>query len=342
MRKRRSCAGVLGSDPHIVIAGAGSIGCFTGGLLAAAGHNVTLLARPRIMADIASHGLTVSDYSGLSVQVQADQLGLSTSPDCLRAADLILVTVKTGACAEMAGLIAAHAPAATPVISLQNGLEAVQILRAALPDRDVRAAMVAFNVVPRGPGHYHRATSGDILLEGGAGGLGRLISAPGLVVGETRDITAYQWGKLLINLTNALNALSGLALRDMLMMRDWRRLMADQMGEALRVLKAAGIAPRSTTPLPMALIPPVLRLPTPLFARVAAPMLTIDPTARTSMAYDLDAGRVTEIDSLQGVIIALGKTHGIATPICAHVARAIDKAGATGVESSRLTPESLR
>jgi 2-dehydropantoate 2-reductase len=331
-----------GHAPHIVIAGAGSIGCFTGGLLAAAGRSVTLLARPRIIGDIRAHGLTLSDFSGLSKRVSPDDLTLTPTPECLSGADLILVTVKTGASTEMAQLIATHAPTTTPAISLQNGLEAVHTLRAGLPDHHVRSAMVPFNVVPCGPGQYHRATSGDIMLETGAGGVGSLLSVPGLRVLETPDITAYQWGKLLVNLANALNALSGLTLQEMLMSRDWRRLMADQMAEAVRVLRAAGIATKSTTPLPMAMIPHVLRLPTPVFARIAAQMLTIDPSARTSMAYDLDAGRGTEIDSLQGVIIALGQAHNLATPICLCVAQAIRDAAKRGQGSPRLTPADLR
>jgi len=158
-------------------------------------------------------------------------------------------------------------------------------------------------------------------------------------VAEVDDITAYQWGKLLLNLNNAPNALSGMTLLAQLMDRNWRHLMADQMAEGLRVLKAAGIGTRSTAPVAMALVPHILRLPTGLFRRVAAQMLTVDPTARTSMAYDLAAGRPTEIDALQGTIVRLGAAHGIATPICAHIA-ALIKAADAG--SSGLSPGDLR
>jgi len=324
------------------VAGAGSIGCFVGGLLAASGLPVTLLARPRIIADITAHGLALSDFSGLSQQISADQLTLCETADCLTRADLILVTVKTGATADMAALISQHAPPVAPIISLQNGLQGVEILRAALPGRDVRAAMVPFNVVPSGPGQYHRATSGDIVLQAGPGDIADRLSVAGLKVTDTLDITAIQWGKLVINLNNALNALSGLTLRDMLISRDWRRLMADQMAEALKVLSAAEIAVKSTTPLPAGLIPFVLRLPTPLFTRIAAQMLTVDPTARTSMAYDLMQGRKTEIDSLQGAIIALGLRHATTTPLCARVAQAIRDAEAKGQGSPGLSPADLR
>jgi len=321
---------------RITIAGAGSIGCFTGGLLAAAGLPVTLLARDRIIGEITNNGLTLTDYTGLAKTLPADALTLTTSPGCLATAGLILVTVKTAATAGIAADIARHARSQIPVVSLQNGLDAVETLRAALPGHDVRAAMVPFNVVPESPGHYHRASSGDIVIGAGPGHIAAALSVPGLPISEHRDITALQWGKLLINLNNALNALSGLPVQKMLLSRDWRYLMADQMAEALQVLRAAGIHARSTTPLPAALIPPVLRLPTWAFSRIAAQMLTIDPVARTSMAYDLQNRRPTEIDSLQGRIIALGKTHAIPTPICTRVAQEITRATQPGLHPDML------
>lgn len=57
------------------------------------------------------------------------------------------------------------------------------------------------------------------------------------------NIEAVQWGKLLINLGNAINALSDLPLLTQLQDRAWRQLMADQMAEALRILSTAGIKP---------------------------------------------------------------------------------------------------
>ncbi len=308
---------------NIVIAGAGSIGCFCGALLAAAGHSVTLLGRARVLNAIRGQGLTVTDFSNLHRHVAAVQLTLSEDPACLGDAELVIVTVKTGATAEMAALIAAHATETAPVLSWQNGLENARTLRTALPGRDVRAGMVPFNVVPTGPATYHRATSGEIVIERGSRSLAERLSAPDLRVSESDQIEAVQWGKLVINLNNALNALSGLTLQNQLLDRNWRRLMADQMAEAQRVLKVAEIEATSTTPLPAWMTPHILRLPTPIFTRIAAKMLTIDPNARTSMAYDLTAGRPTEIDSLQGEIIKLGQQYAIPTPINSRVSQLI-------------------
>lgn len=329
-------------DPNIVVAGAGSIGCFVGGHLALAGHDVTLLARPGVVAEIQNNGLNLTDLSGGSDHLGADRLTLTNDPDCLAQADIVLVTVKTGATAEIAELIKTHTAAGSQVVSLQNGLTGVNILSEVLANMDVRAGMVGFNVVPKGPGAYHRATTGDVLIGDGQVALGDILSTPRLPIVQRSDINAIQWGKLLLNLNNAPNALSGLPLYQMMMDRDWRRIMAEQIAEALRTLKAANIAVKSTTSLPASLFPHILRLPTPLFRRIASKTLKFDRSARSSMSYDLMAGRRTEIDAFQGAVIELAKRHVVATPICSHLRDLVLKAEKTGNGLPNLTPKDIR
>lgn len=330
------------ADPNIVIAGAGAIGCFVGGVLAAAGAQVTLLLRPRVAAEIHTHGLTLTDFDGMAQKVSGDRMTLSEDPACLADADLILVTVKSGSTAQIARLIDRHAPAKCPVVSLQNGVTNVLTLQRLLPGRDLRGGMVPFNVVPMGQGGYHRATSGDIVIGAGPDDLGALLSVPYLRVRESRDIDAVQWGKFLINLNNALNALSGLPLKAQLHDRGWRRLMADQWAEALAVLRAKGISPASTTPVSVGAVPWIFRLPTPLFTRVAAQMLTIDDQARASMSYDLMAHRPTEIDALQGELIRMGAELGRRTPVARLVAELIETAEIAGQGLPNLPAAALR
>ena len=325
---------------RIVIAGAGSIGCFVGGLLQNAGHDVAYLGRARILDALRTHDLRLTDFTGLDVHVSPALL--SDDPSILSTAELVLVTVKSGATADMARLIAQHAPADAPVFSLQNGIENARVLVELLPDRDVRAGMVPFNVVPGPPGHYHRATSGEIVIASGPGAWAKTLSTPALPFVESDRITDVQWGKLLINLTNAINALSGLPVLEMLHQRPWRVLMAEQMAEALRVLKAAGIPVASTAPVPMTWVPTILRLPTPIYTRVAAKMLTIDRQARTSMAYDLREGRLTEVDQLQGAILDLARQHQIDTPTVSAIYTAIKGLEGQGPVTPRMTPADLR
>ncbi|OAN85796.1 2-dehydropantoate 2-reductase [Sulfitobacter geojensis] len=330
------------SDPHIVVAGAGSIGCFVGGLLAASGRNVTLLARPRIAAEIRAHGLTLTDLDGMAVRVSADAIGISTDPAILAGADMVLVTVKSRDTDAIGTVINTHAPRSAQVISLQNGVSNGTALRSVLPARDVRAGMVPFNVVPMGQGCYHRAVEGDIVIEAGPGALGSILAVPGLACLESREIENVQWGKFLMNLNNALNALSGLPIKAQLKDREWRKLMADQWAEALRVIHRNGIRPVSSTPVSVSVIPWVLRLPTGLFTRVASAMFKIDPQARTSMSYDLMERRPTEIAALQGVVVEMGRMSGIATPINAMVMDVVNTAELAGEGLPNLTPKALR
>ena len=98
------------ADRSIGIAGAGSIGCFVGGMLAAGGRQVALLARPRVIAEIESNGLRLTSFEGLDRRIAADQLTLSEDPSIFSDAGVVLVTVKSADTAEIADVIARHAP----------------------------------------------------------------------------------------------------------------------------------------------------------------------------------------------------------------------------------------
>lgn len=333
---------------RIAVAGAGSIGCFVGGALAAQGHAVGFLARAATVAACRRDGLHLTDYAGRTVRLDATRLS-DTPAGILAGAALVLVCVKSADTAEMARHIAAHAPRAQ-VISLQNGVGKVPVLRAALPEADVRGGMVRFNVVATGPARYHRATSGDILV--GSGARAVLVDDGPAPVGAPDDaplvhwrcvdnIEAVQWGKLLINLANAVNALSDLPLLTQLHDRLWRRVIADQMAKGLRVLRAAGIRPARTTAAPPHLIPHLMSLPTWLFRRIAAQMLTIDAEARASMWKDLNRGRSTEIEALQGAILTLAAAHGVAAPLNARLRALIRDAEAAGKGPPGLTPTDI-
>ncbi|MFY0618342.1 2-dehydropantoate 2-reductase [Shimia sp.] len=331
------------SYPSIVVAGAGSIGCFVGGMLAQGGHDVTLFMREATMEEISKHGLLLTDFDGLDVALAGDRFAMDTQPACLAGADIVLVTVKSGATERIAAQIAEYAPQTAVVVSLQNGVQNVELLRRALPNHDVRAGMVPFNVLWVGGGRFHRGTSGDIYIDKGKGHIARLMSLPGLEMHEHRNMTAVQWGKLLINLNNALNALSGVPLKQQIGDMRWRRLMAAQMDEALAVLRCAGIGTQNPfAALPMRAVPYVLRLPTWAFRWLAKAMLSIDPTARSSMWEDLDRGRSTEIEELQGRIVRMAADQGMSAPINSAVAALIRESETLGAGAPQMRPQEVR
>jgi 2-dehydropantoate 2-reductase len=326
----------------IGVAGAGSIGCFVGGMYAAAGRRVALLARPRVIEEIESNGLRLTSFEGSERKIAPGQLTLSDDPKIFADAGIVLVTVKSADTAEIAEAIARHAPPDAVVVSLQNGVGNAAVLRQRLPGRVVLAGMVPFNVIAPGEGRFHRATSGDVVVERDDVGTAGRLSVPGLRMRAARDIASVQWGKLLVNLNNALNALSDLPLRQQLAQRSWRMLFADQIAEGLAAIRAEGIRPVSPTPIPPGWTPHLLRLPDSLFGMLLGRTMKIDPQARSSMWEDLRRGRRTEIDYLQGVITEIADRRGLQVPLSRRIVALIKRAEVERKGSPGLTPEQIR
>src|ERR1700724_1736680 len=205
MREQNRWSSGMNSTRPIGVAGAGSIGCFVGGMCAAAGRRVALLARPRVIQEIEGNGLRLTSFEGFDRKVASNRLTLSEDPSIFGDAGVVLVTVKSADTPGIADIIARHAPADAVIVSLQNGVGNVPVLRERLPGRRVLAGMVPFNVIALGQGRFHRATSGDIVIEQDDAGTAERLSVPGLRMRPSPDIAGVQWGKLLLNLNNALN-----------------------------------------------------------------------------------------------------------------------------------------
>jgi 2-dehydropantoate 2-reductase len=325
----------------IVIAGAGTIGCYLGGLLQAAGAEVVFLGRARIAAELAEFGLTLTDRDGARAHLPGSAIRATTEVDVLARAALVLVTVKSGGTEEIGRALGSHAQPGTLVVSLQNGVGNVALLRSLAVNQEVVAGMVPFNVVHLGKGCFHRATAGALVIESGVPAIAERLRTTGLAVIEHPDMQAVAWGKLLINLNNALNALSGLPLAQQLAVRAWRRVLADCIDEGLSALSRAGITPAQAGPLAPRLLPFVMRLPDWLFRQVARAQLRIDPLARSSMWEDLERGRPTEIDYLQGAIVSLAREVGTAAPTNARIQALVHRAESAQRGSPRLDPAAL-
>ena len=316
------------SDPHIAVFGAGSIGAYVGGALIAAGAEVVLIGRARMRERIALHGLTVSDMDGRNTQLLAARVHYNEDPSSLAGAGLVLVTVKSADTESTAQLLARHVAPDALVVSLQNGIGNADVLRRALPGHTVLAGMVPFNVVQLPESRFHRGTEGSLMVEASPA-LAQwlpMFEAAGLPLAQRSDFVAVQWGKLLLNLNNPVNALSGVPLKTQLADRDYRRCLALLIDEALRALEAAGIAPAQVGKVPPSRLPRLMRLPNWLFKRVAAAALRIDPEARSSMWEDLQAGRRTEIDYLNGAVVALAEKAGLDAPANRHIVALVQEA----------------
>jgi 2-dehydropantoate 2-reductase len=310
----------------VLVMGAGTIGCFIGGSLAAAGVRVAFVGRRRVLNALALRGLTLSDLDGTQRHVSPAAFRLAEEvPRGVRPA-LVLLTVKSGATTQAAAELAEALPAGTPVVSLQNGISNAAAASHAAPALHVLPAMVPYNVAEIGPGAFHRGTVGRLAAQRDPAlqSWVAVFERAGVPIDLYADLLPIQWGKLLLNLNNPVNALSGLPLRDELMERGYRRCLAALMDEALEALQWAGIAPAQLAAVPAHRLPAILRLPTPLFRLVAARMLRIDAKARSSMADDLAMGRRTEIDALCGEVVRLARSNGARAPLNAKMVELVE------------------
>lgn len=335
----------MGDGLHIGVMGAGSVGCFVGGKLAAGGARVTFVGRPRLQTEIATHGLTVKDFEREGLRVAPSEVAFETDARALKTCDLVLCCVKSAQTAEVAELLAPILGSGTVIASLQNGLRNAPRLREALGDRPVLAGIVGFNVVSRGEGLFHRAMSGSIMLEASehptARGLFRALGAAGLETELRADLAPDQWTKLMVNLNNAVSALSGAPTRQLLLSPGYRRIVAAVVQEALEILRVAGIRPARLRKVPIGLMPRILRLPTPLVRLVTRAQMKVDPEARSSMWEDLTRRRTTEVDFLNGEILRLARQVGAEAPINARIVRLVRRAEAAGAGSPELSADAL-
>jgi len=327
----------------VAILGAGSVGCFVGGAWAAAGVPVSFVGRETIGGAIAEHGLTLTDSAGWRVRLAPEQVAFSTKPAAIAGADLIALCVKSHGTAAAAKEIGRHARKGAVVLSFQNGVSNAETLRGLLKGRfEVVQGMVPFNIAYLGAGRFHKGVSGELVAQDmpAMRELAQSVGKGPASLALAGDMPAVAWGKLLINLNNAVNALSGRTLLEQLRERDYRRVVAASIVEALRVLEAAGIEPAKIGPVPPRLLPHVIGSPDFVFNNLFLKIQKIDPEARSSMFDDLAAGRETEVDYLNGEVVRLGRKVGRPTPVNEKIVSLVKQREA-GVEHL-WTPEQLR
>jgi len=332
----------MAGGPNVAILGAGSVGCFIGGAWAAAGVPITFIGRRTMSNEVDEFGITLSDYSGWQQRLAPGDIDYRCGPEALEEAQVIALTVKSGDTAKAAEEIAKHARAGATVISFQNGVSNVDVLEQGLKGRfEVARGMVPYNVAYLGKGRLHKGVAGDLFTElrSGVQSLSEAVGSGSAALKIADDMLALAWGKLLINLNNAVNALSGKTLMEELKSRDYRRVFAASMREGLDLLKRAEIEPATVGPIAPGGMPRIIGSPDWLFNNVFLKRWKIDAHARSSMADDLAAGRKTEVDYINGELVTLAGRLGTDAPVNRKIVDLIRKAEAG---ANPLSPAALR
>ena len=277
--------------------GAGAIGCYFGGLLAGVGHGVTLIGRAPHIEAIRCDGLRLQ---GANFDRRVP-VATSETPDGVRDAEIVLCCVKRPDTKAAAMAIAPFLRPDAVVVSLQNGVDNRDVLRAHLPAGvEVIATAVYAAVGMAGAGHVRHQGGGQVTLGTSASSdkVAALLAQTGASVDISPNIDGVLWTKLIINC--AFNALSAIAVAPygvLMQSEGIEAVLRDIVDECLAVAGKEGVVVDSD-----------------VWARVMRIPATM-PEQLSSTAQDLQRGRRSEIDHLNGFIVARGAALGVATPV---------------------------
>ncbi len=289
---------------RIVIVGAGGLGSYIGAVLDQAGHDVTLVARGEHREAIERDGLRVNSHEG---DFTAHPACVASALD-VESADLTFVVTKTYSLDEVAPQLKHLADRGSVVVSLLNGVTAVDRLVAhGIPsDRlaDGVAYMTSFRVAP---GVVERKAAHQRIVVGGRGGevslpVSRMQEAfADTIVGieSAADIRVELWEKM--SVVCSLSVLCAIGERNMGSIRS-HPYGADLQRQAIAEVLSTGRASGVPIPLDADL-------------RIDATLDRFPDDFFPSVIHDLNQGRRTEMDDLGGEIVRLGRGCGMPTPL---------------------------
>ena len=286
----------------IAIFGSGAVGGYFGGRLAAAGDDVTFLARGAHLAALQRDGLHIDSPAGT---LHLPKVQATDRPQAIGPVDVVLFTVKLYDVDAAAATLAPMIGPDTVVITMQNGVEAVDMVANHLGREHVAGGAAYIVAVVDSPGHI-RHTAGDLLVFGEAGGT----RSPRLVAFEEAGIRAGFHAKASTEIETdlwikfvRLSAWSGMttvtrsAMGVIRASPDLFAMMMTAIDEAIAVGRARGVT------FPDKLVDETLKM-----------IHRFPAESRSSMFEDLERGRPLELPWLSGAVVRLGREVGVPAP----------------------------
>ena len=283
------------SIEKIAVMGAGAVGCYYGGMLARAGHEVVLIARPEHVQAIERDGLRLETQ-------QFDErvrLRASTDASAVRDAGLVLFCVKSTDTESAGAQLRPHLAPGALLLTLQNGVDNAERLRNVVP-HEVAASVVYVATEMAGPGHVKHHGRGELVIEPSSAGdaVVKMLAAAGVPAEVSENVRGALWAKLVLNCAyNALSAISQLPYGRLVQGGGVPEVMRDVVAECMAVARADGVE-----------IPGDVQA---AVRRIAETM----PGQYSSTAQDMARGRRSEIDHLNGLVVRRGEALGVPTPV---------------------------
>lgn len=287
--------------PRIAVVGAGAVGGYFGGLLARAGAPVTMIGRPAFVEAVKKNGLFLDTLQFQeSVRVEA-----SAEITAVRGAEIVLFCVKTTDNASTARAIAPLLSRGALLLSMQNGVDNVEQIRAAAGIDALPSVVYVAASVPE-PGRVKHVGRGDLVIGSKSEKtkrIARLFERAEVPCRISENIEGELWTKLVWNCAlNAVSALGHAKYGQIAGSADAWKVVETAVYEVLAVAKAANIHPPGLED-PKAALAGALKIATQM------------AEALSSTAQDMNRGKLTEIDSLNGYVSRRGAELGVPTPV---------------------------
>ena len=289
------------SWPRIAVVGAGAVGGYFGGMLARAGAPAVFIGRPAFAEAVRKDGLLL-DTTQFKERIAATA---SSELEAAHGAEIVLFCVKTTDTAAAARELARIVAPGAVVVSMQNGVDNAEQIRAA-GGIDALAAVVYVAASVPVPGTVKHVGRGDLVLgpeNEKTRRVAELFIRAKVPCRISDNIAGELWTKLVWNCAlNALSALGKVTYGEIIASADAKQLLEGTVFEVLAVARAAGIKPPG--------------LEDPKAALAGAYKIAEQMSAtRSSTAQDMMRGKRTEIDSLNGFIARKGRELGVPTPL---------------------------
>jgi 2-dehydropantoate 2-reductase len=275
--------------------GAGAVGCYYGGMLARAGHEVTLIGREQHVQAIQRAGLRFETKA----HDELVRLQASTEPQAVRGAELVLFCVKSQDTEAAGKALAPHLAREAAILSLQNGVDNAERLAGVL-GREVIPGVVYVAVEMAGPGHVRHHGRSELAIGGSVASeaIAAVFRAAGVPIEISDNVAGVLWAKLIVNCAyNALSAITQLPYGRLVGGAGIPAVMRDIVDECLAVAHAAGVQVAGD------------------MHKAAERIAQTMPGQYSSTAQDLARGKKTEIDYLNGIVVRKGEALGIPTPV---------------------------
>ncbi|CAN5319445.1 2-dehydropantoate 2-reductase [soil metagenome] len=316
---------------RIGVVGAGAVGGAIAALLARAGHEVDITARGEHLEAIQEHGIVLSGAWG-EYRAQVD-----AAEELTPGVELVIIATKAQDAPEAirANLSKLRG---IPLVVIQNGLDGISAAKAASPRSDIVGGLATFASSYLSPGRITVTTAGPLYLgvaspdsDVPARYAARILN-DALPTSTVPNFIGAQWTKLVINQVNALPAITGLSVQEVVAHRGLRRIMTESMRENVRI----GLKSRVHFETLQGLSHRGLRFfaGLPLWLGQALPSLMSRRIGNTpnpgSTLQSIKRGQATEIDYLNGAVVRAAQAIGGTAPVNAALVELVHEVEARG------------